>query len=110
MISSYVAYQSDELLGIYSVTKTALLGLVKVMAKALYDRKIRVNSIAPGLIRTKFASALLENEEVMKEKLNIHRVGLPEDIGNAAAFLCSEDGSYVNGETLSVTGFISPKL
>lgn len=109
-MSSYVAYNVDELIGIYSVTKTALLGMVKVMAKALSDRQIRVNGIAPGIIRTKFASALLENEEAIKERLNVDRIGNPEDIANAAAFLCSEEGSYVNGETLNVTRFITAKL
>lgn len=109
-MSSYVAYDVNELIGIYSVTKTALLGLVKAMAKSLVDRDIRVNAIAPGMIRTKFSSAMLVSEEAVMENLKLDRVGKPDDIGNAAAFLCSDDGSYVNGETLNVTRFITQKL
>ena len=110
MISSYVAYSLDNTIGIYALTKTAMLGLTKLLAKELRDNKIRVNSVAPGLIRTKFAGALLEHEELAKQKLDIDRVGEPEDIANAAAFLCSNDAAYISGETLMVTGFVSQRL
>lgn len=110
LISSYVGYNLDNNIGIYALTKTTVLGLTKVLARELRESKIRVNCIAPGLIRTKFAGALLEHEEIAKQKLEIDRVGEPEDIAGAASFLCSQDGSYVNGENLMVTGFISQKL
>jgi dehydrogenase/reductase SDR family protein 4 len=110
MITSYVAYQQDPMLGIYALTKTAMLGLTKLLAKELKDKQIRVNSIAPGLIRTKFAGNLLEHEELIKQKLQIDRVGEPKDIAAAAAFLCSIDADYISGEILLVGGFISEKL
>lgn len=110
LLSSYEAYQLDTNLGIYSLSKTAVLGLTKLLARELKEQSIRVNCIAPGLIRTKFAGSLLEHEEVVKQKLEIDRIGEPADIAGAASFLCSQDGAYVNGETLLVTGFISQKL
>jgi dehydrogenase/reductase SDR family protein 4 len=110
LISSYVGYQLDNTIGIYSLSKTTVLGLTKLLARELRDAQVRVNGIAPGLIRTKFAGALLEHEEIAKQKLEIDRIGEPEDIAATAAYLCSKDGSYVNGETLMVTGFISQKL
>ena len=110
LIASYVGYSLDTNIGIYSLSKTTVLGLTKLLARALRDNEIRVNCIAPGLIRTKFAGSLLEYEEVLKQKLEIDRVGEPEDIAAGAAFLCSKDASYVNGENLNITGFISQRL
>jgi len=109
-ISSYVAYSLDKTIGIYSLTKTAMLGLTKLLARELKDKSIRVNGIAPGLIRTKFAGSLLEHEELAKQHLDIDRVGEPKDIAGVAAFLCSSDADYVNGENVMVTGFISQRL
>lgn len=80
------------------------------MAKTLLDSDIRVNGVAPGIIRTKFAASLLTNEEAIKDKLNVDRIGEPQDIANAAAFLCSDEASYVNGETMLVTRFVAPRL
>ena len=110
LISSYVGYQLDQTIGVYALTKTAVLGLTKLLAREMRDDKIRVNCIAPGLIRTKFAGSLLEHEEAAKQKLDIDRVGEPEDIAAAAAFLCSKDADYISGEVLMVTGFVSQRL
>lgn len=110
LISSYEAYALDKTIGVYAVTKTAMLGMTKLLAHELKEVGIRVNCIAPGLIRTKFAGALLTHEEVIKERLGIDRVGDPQDIAGAAAFLCSKDADYVIGETLSVAGFVSQRL
>lgn len=110
MISSYEAYHLEPLIGIYSVTKTAMLGLVKLLARELRDKNIRVNGVAPGLVRTKFAENLLAHEELIKEKLEIDRVGEPRDIAAAAGYLCSIDADYVTGEILMVAGFVSQKL
>ena len=65
IVSSFVAYNIDEAIGIYSVTKTALLGLTKALAKSLESKGVRVNAVAPGLIRTKFAAALIENIDLV---------------------------------------------
>lgn len=110
LISSYEAYALDKTIGVYAVTKTAILGLTKLLAHELKEQNIRVNCIAPGLIRTKFAGSLLTHEEVIKERMGIDRVGTTEDIAGAAAFLCSKDADYVIGEIVSVAGFVSQRL
>ncbi|OQR69684.1 dehydrogenase/reductase SDR family member 4-like [Tropilaelaps mercedesae] len=105
-ISSIAAYQSMPMLGAYSVSKTALLGLTRAAALHLAP-KIRVNCVAPGIIKTKFSQLLWEDDDVHKEMIHMtpmRRLGLPEDIGNAVAFLASDDASYITGETLPVSG------
>ncbi|CAD8115834.1 unnamed protein product [Paramecium primaurelia] len=109
IISSIGGYESEMGLGMYSVTKTALLGMTKVLSKDLAP--IRVNCCAPGLIKTKFSSVLWEGkEQAAAEFMKVERLGVPEDIGNAVAFLASSEASYVNGETLIVAGRASPRL
>lgn len=110
IISSFVAYNSDPLIGIYSVTKTALLGLTKVLAKALEPRGIRVNAVAPGLIRTKFASVIIENIEEMTKRSGIDKVGEPDQIANLVSFLASKESSFINGECVQAVGNVTPRL
>ena len=105
-----MAYAVDELIGIYSVTKTALLGMTKVLAKSLENRGIRVNTVAPGLIRTKFAAALIDNLESVTQKTGISKVGQPDDIANVVSFLCSDESSFINGECVQAIGNISARL
>lgn len=107
-ISSITAYDSIRDLGVYGMTKTALLGMTKTLAHELGGFGIRVNSIAPGIIRTKFASALLENEVATKNAFG--RVGETKDVSGPAAFLCSEEAGFITGETLMVTGGVHARL
>lgn len=58
IVSSYVAYDPSSVIGHYSITKTALVALTKILSKELLDDEIRVNCICPGLIKTKFSSGL----------------------------------------------------
>uniref|UniRef100_A0A3B3C6R8 Dehydrogenase/reductase (SDR family) member 4 n=1 Tax=Oryzias melastigma TaxID=30732 RepID=A0A3B3C6R8_ORYME len=100
-------------LGPYSVSKTALLGLTRALAPELAHSNIRVNCVAPGIIKTRFSSALWENEGIVKQfkkQLSIKRVGEPEEIGGVIAFLCSQDASYITGETITVTGGMGSRL
>ena len=62
ILSSYTAYERPALIGHYAITKTALIALTKLLAKELMDDNIRVNAIAPGLIKTKFSSLLWEQD------------------------------------------------
>ncbi|KAL3046289.1 hypothetical protein OYC64_004324 [Pagothenia borchgrevinki] len=112
-VSSVAGYQPMQALGPYSVSKTALLGLTRALAPELAQSNIRVNCVAPGIIRTKFSSALTGNEDIMdefKKQMSIKRAGEPEEIGGVIAFLCSEDASYITGETITVTGGIGCRL
>lgn len=112
-VSSVAGYQPMQALGPYSVSKTALLGLTRVLAPELAHSSIRVNCVAPGVIKTRFSSALWQNEDIMdefKRQLSIKRVGEPEEIGGVIAFLCSEEASYITGETITVTGGMGCRL
>ncbi|XP_069735224.1 dehydrogenase/reductase SDR family member 4-like [Phaenicophaeus curvirostris] len=113
LVSSVAGYQPVAALGPYSVSKTALLGLVKALAPELRARNIRLNGVAPGLIRTRFSAALWEDEEVQKQTMaamGIERVGSPEEVAEAVTFLCSPSASYVVGETLVVAGGAPSRL
>ena len=97
----------------YAVSKTALLGLTKALAEELGPEGIRVNCIAPGVVPTKFASALVEDPEL--ERLNVERtllgrLGTPGDMAAAAAFLASDDSAYITGETVVVAGGMQSRL
>jgi dehydrogenase/reductase SDR family protein 4 len=104
-LSSYTAYEPSALIGHYAITKTALVALTKLLAKELMDEGIRVNAIAPGLIKTKFSSVLWEkDEEESIKRMKVNRLGLPEDIANVTHFLLSTQSAYMTGECLAVAG------
>ncbi|XP_006809397.1 dehydrogenase/reductase SDR family member 4 [Neolamprologus brichardi] len=112
-VSSVAGYQPMQALGPYSVSKTALLGLTRALAPELAQSNIRVNCVAPGIIKTRFSSALWQNEGIadeFKKQLCIKRVGEPEEIGGVIAFLCSKEASYITGETITVTGGMNCRL
>ena len=91
-------------IGWYNVTKAAVIHLTKQLAGEL-GPKVRVNAIAPGLVKTQLAQALCEaGEEKISGRLPTRRLGEPEDIANAALFLCSDAASWITGETLVVDG------
>ncbi|XP_016131646.1 dehydrogenase/reductase SDR family member 4-like isoform X1 [Sinocyclocheilus grahami] len=113
IVSSVAGYQPMQGLGPYSVSKTALLGLTRALAPDLAHSNIRINCVAPGIIKTRFSAALWENESVFEEFLkqtSIKRLGQPEDIGGVIAFLCSDEASYITGETITVTGGMNCRL
>jgi len=88
----------------YGVSKSALIGLTVQLAAELAPR-IRVNAIAPAVVKTKFAAALYESDEdKAAAAYPLRRLGEPEDIGAAAAYLASEDASWITGQTLVVDG------
>ena len=84
--------------------------MTKVLALSLEKFKIRVNSLTPGLIRTKMVAPFLKDEEAALEKMRLDKVGVPEDMGKVAAFLCSNESFYMNGENVAATRFVSPRL
>jgi NAD(P)-dependent dehydrogenase (short-subunit alcohol dehydrogenase family) len=91
-------------LGHYNVTKAALIHLTKTLAADLAPG-VRVNAIAPGLVKTDMARALWEpNEEAIGRSIPLQRLGEPQDIANAALFLASDLASWVTGQTLVVDG------
>jgi NAD(P)-dependent dehydrogenase (short-subunit alcohol dehydrogenase family) len=92
------------MIGHYDVTKAALIHLTKILAHEL-GPNVRVNGIAPGLVKTDFARALWEpNEAGAARMLPLKRLGEPEDIANAALFLASDLSSWMTGHTMVVDG------
>lgn len=106
-ISSIGGLSPEHGLGIYSVSKAALISLTKVFAKEWGDSKIRVNVICPGLIQTKFSEALWSNDKIMSmimRQLAIKRAGTSEEIGAMALFLASSASSYTTGGVFTADG------
>ena len=90
---------------LYSTTKGGINLLTKSLAKEMAPSKIRVNAIAPGVIDTKMNSGLsLKDRKDLEEEIPIGRFGLPQEIGKVAAFLCSEDASYITGQVITADG------
>ena len=91
----------------YAASKGGVMLMMKTMAQELAPQKIRVNSIAPGAIRTPINTEAWQNPEALEALLRLipyKRIGEPEDIGRAAVWLASDDSDYVNGTTLFVDG------
>ncbi|MFO7568711.1 MAG: glucose 1-dehydrogenase [Smithellaceae bacterium] len=94
-------------LGVYCVSKAALVMLTEVMAKEWGQFNIRVNAIAPGIIKTRLSEALWKDPDVCEKALEsmcMMRLGEPEEIAGAVVFLASGAGSYITGETLVIDG------
>lgn len=103
-ISSIGGLQVDPVIGIYDTTKAALIHLTKVLAIDMCPQ-VRVNAIAPGLVKTDFARALWESgEEQIAQGTPLGRLGVPDDIAHAALFLSSDLASWMTGHTLVVDG------
>jgi NAD(P)-dependent dehydrogenase (short-subunit alcohol dehydrogenase family) len=94
-------------LGIYSVSKAGLIMMTKVLAVELGSLKIRVNAIAPGVIKTRFSRALWESDviaQAVRDATPLGRLGEPGDVVGAALFLASPLSDYVNGDVLIIDG------
>lgn len=93
--------------GIYSITKAAIISLTKTLAMELGGDNIRVNAVAPGLIKTHFAKAIWEDEEAHRRTLEstpVGRIGVPEDISGLALYLASPASDFANGEVFVIDG------
>jgi NAD(P)-dependent dehydrogenase (short-subunit alcohol dehydrogenase family) len=93
--------------GVYGMTKAAVLSMTKTLAAELGPSGIRVNAVAPGLVKTRFASAIVENEDLVKRVLDrtpLGRYAEPEEIAPAVLYLASDAASYVTGHTLVIDG------
>lgn len=93
-------------LGVYNVTKAGVIMLTRQLAREL-GGTVRVNAVAPGLVKTRFAEALWGNEAILERVLAANpmgRIGMPDEIAGAVAFLASDAASYINGEVLVIDG------
>ncbi|HAA18860.1 MAG TPA: 3-oxoacyl-ACP reductase FabG [Cytophagales bacterium] len=92
----------------YAATKAGVIGMTKSWAKELGKHGITVNAVAPGFIATDMVAAMPEKVlQMMREKTPMRRLGQPEDIANAYAFLASEEASFISGTVLSVDGAVT---
>lgn len=110
IISSIGALRGSSQLGLYGTSKAAEAGLCRALACEWGPRNIRVNSIAPGLIRTDFARALWEDETRRKARealTPLRRIGEPKDIGGIAVFLASEAASFITGQMIVADGGVT---
>lgn len=89
----------------YSSSKAGIIGFTKALAREVGSRKITVNAVAPGLVKTALTIDLPEElKDMFIEMTPLGRYGEPEDIANAVAFLVSDEASYITGQVLSVDG------
>ncbi|WPP28620.1 SDR family oxidoreductase [Streptomyces sp. CL7] len=105
-IASVAGIAPSPFIAAYGVSKAALINLTQQLAHEFAPR-VRVNAIAPAVVKTKFAQALYEGrEEEAAASYPLGRLGVPSDIGGAAAFLTSDQSDWVTGQTLVVDGGI----
>jgi NAD(P)-dependent dehydrogenase (short-subunit alcohol dehydrogenase family) len=112
VISSVAGLIGSDVIGAYSISKAADFQLVRNLAIEFGGSNVRINTIAPGIIRTDFARALWEDPKAQAEYLAsipLDRLGDPIDIAGAALFLASKAGGYVTGQSIVVDGGLTIK-
>ena len=110
IISSIGGLKGSERLGAYAISKAADFGLARSLAVELGPKNIRVNSIAPGLVKTDFARALWEDPANLKKRTDttpLRRIGEPDDIGGIAAFLASPAAAFITGQVIVADGGVT---
>jgi NAD(P)-dependent dehydrogenase (short-subunit alcohol dehydrogenase family) len=106
-MASVAGLEPQPMMGIYSVSKAAVLMLTKVLAAELAQFNIQVNAIAPGFVKTKFSAALWQNSQINEAVLNTipqKRMAEPEEIAGLAVYLASPASSFVTGSTFTIDG------
>ena len=107
IVSSIGGLKGSTILGAYAISKAADMQLARNLACEYGKHNIRVNCIAPGLIKTDFARALWENPENLKASTSrspLLRIGIPDEIAGAAVFMGSRAGDFMTGQTMVIDG------
>ncbi len=110
IVSSIGGLRGSNVIGAYNVSKAADFQLARNLAVEYGPSNVRVNCIAPGLIKTDFAKALWEDPEALKQRTAttpLRRIGEPDEIAGAAIFLASKAGSFVTGQAIVVDGGVT---
>ena len=98
------------MIGAYGISKAADFALCRSLAGEWGPKGVRINCVAPGLIKTDFARALWENEAAVKARnarTPLRRLGTPEEIGGTAAFLATAAASYITGQVIVADGGVT---
>ena len=106
-VASIAGLRPEFGLGPYGVTKAALIMLTRYLATELGSAGIRVNAVAPSIVKTEFAAALWRNEEIARRALErnpLGRFATADEVASTIAFLVSDAASYINGEVLPIDG------
>ena len=107
IISSIGGLRGTEVLGAYAISKAADMQLTRNLAAEFGPDNVRVNTIAPGLIKTDFAKALWDNPEILKrstDRAPLRRIGEPDEIAGMAVFLAAPAGAFTTGQTFVIDG------
>ncbi|QCK85953.1 SDR family oxidoreductase [Phreatobacter aquaticus] len=110
IVSSIGGLRGSEVIGAYCISKAADMQLARNLAHEYGPHNIRVNCIAPGLIKTDFAKALWENPAALAERTRttpLRRIGEPDEIAGAAVFLASKAGSFTTGQSIVIDGGVT---
>jgi NAD(P)-dependent dehydrogenase (short-subunit alcohol dehydrogenase family) len=106
-LASVAGMRAAPLQGVYGMTKAAVISMTQSLAAELAPARIRVNAIAPGLVETRFASALIEDPGLrahFTDRAMLGRHGQPDEIAGAAVYLLSEAASYMTGQVMVIDG------
>ena len=106
-VSSVSGMRTGLMQGIYSITKAGLIAMTKAYARELADKNIRVNALLPGLTKTRFSRALIENKEIYDQaikRIPMGRYAEPEEMAGAVLYLLSDAASYTTGMCLTCDG------
>ena len=110
IISSIAGIQGSGVLGAYSISKTADLGLVRSLAVEWGPKNITVNALCPGIIKTDFARALWENPDTLAKveaTAPLKRIGKTDEVAGAAVMLASSSGDFITGQKIVMDGGIT---
>jgi NAD(P)-dependent dehydrogenase (short-subunit alcohol dehydrogenase family) len=110
IVSSIGGIRGSAMLGAYGISKAADFSLARSLAVEWGPKNVRVNCIAPGLVKTDFARALWENPEILKKRTEstpLRRIGEPHEIGPIAAFLAAPAASFITGQIIVADGGIT---
>jgi NAD(P)-dependent dehydrogenase (short-subunit alcohol dehydrogenase family) len=110
IVSSIAGLRGNMVIGAYGISKAADFALARNLAVEWGPKNVRVNCIAPGLIKTDFAKALWENSDILKNRMAatpLRRIGMPDEMGGIAAFLASPAASFITGQVIVADGGVT---
>ncbi len=110
VVGSIAGLKGNPLLGLYGVGKAALFSMVRNLAAEWGPSNVRVNAIAPGLVKTDFAKALWENDTLRAAReaaTPLRRIGDPDDIGGIAVMLAARAGAFITGQVIVADGGVT---